>query len=341
MTSSTFNFSIITGNTIKNILTTSRREIIDVVRNAYLAHHRKLTVNPDSYFLRFPDKHDSRIIALPAAIRGEQPFSGIKWIASYPQNVAQGIPRASAVLILNNYETGYPYACMEASLISAARTAASAALAARVFAGKIRRYRRVAFIGTGIIARNILDFLMADEWQFDEVIAHDLTPEYGQAFCSYAQKEYALRGLFSTSLKEAISDSELVVLATTASEPYIVSSETFSARQVVLNISLRDLSPEIILNSWNVLDDVDHCLKADTSPHQAEKKVRHRNFIHGTLAQCILKEIEPDTKKPIIFSPFGLGVLDLAVGFMVYDKASASGDNIQVDDFFSERERWG
>jgi len=106
------------------------------------------------------------------------------------------------VLILNNYKTGYPYACMEASLISAARTAASVALAAQVLAGETRQYRRAAFIGTGIIARNILDFLMADGCPIDEVIVHDLSSEYGHAFLSYAKKAYALRGFFPTRWKK-------------------------------------------------------------------------------------------------------------------------------------------
>ena len=42
---------------------------------------------------------------------------------------------------------------------------------------------------------------------------------------------------------------------------------TFKAGQVVLNISLRDIAPEIILNACNVFDDVEHCMKANTSPH--------------------------------------------------------------------------
>ncbi len=340
MSSSDFEFSLISGRSVQRILDMSRKDILDVVEKAYLNHHGKLTVNPNSHFLRFPDKPDARIIALPAAIRGKRPLSGIKWIASYPGNISQGIPRASAILILNDYETGYPYACLEASLISAARTAASAALAARVLSVEGRKCRRVAFLGTGIIARNILDYLMADDWEFDSIVAQDVEKQYGHAFLSYAGERYSLEGQLAESASQAIGDADLVVLATTAGRPYLISPDTFKSGQIVLNISLRDLSPDIILNSWNVLDDIEHCLKADTSPHLAEQMVNNRDFIQGTLAQCLLQEIEPDRQKPIIFSPFGLGVLDLAVGEMVYDQAAACGEAIRVDDFFAERSRW-
>ena len=104
--------------------------MIDVVGRTYLLHHDRQSVNPDSYFLRFPTKPDARVIALPAYLGGDVDTIGIKWIASFPGNVQRGMPRASAVLLLNDYETGYPVACLEAAAISAARTAASAALAA-------------------------------------------------------------------------------------------------------------------------------------------------------------------------------------------------------------------
>jgi ornithine cyclodeaminase len=45
--------------------------------------------------------------------------------------------------------------------------------------------------------------------------------------------------------------------------------------------------------------------------------------------------------RTVVFSPFGLGVLDLAVGKFVYDQLVRSGDLLVVEDFFHERNRYG
>ena len=80
------------------------RKNTEVIREAYLSHGPQLTVNPLSSFLRFPDKPLCRIIALPAFINDSDRKTGIKWISSFPGNKQHGLARASAVLILNDYE---------------------------------------------------------------------------------------------------------------------------------------------------------------------------------------------------------------------------------------------
>jgi len=108
---------------------------------------------------------------------------------------------------------------------------------------------------------------------------------------------------------------------------------------VVLHISLRDLAPEILLRSQNVVDDVDHVMKANTSPHLAEQKTGNRNFVTGTLANIMMGRRSVNHSRPIIFSPFGMGILDLAVGKWVYEQAVASGQELRVSDFFYETVR--
>ena len=116
-------FYIVPGSTVKRVIDDNRKQVFDAVEAAYRLHTSGDTVNPDSYFLRYPDKPSARIIALPAHLGGAVQRSGIKWISSFPENRASNLARASAVLILNDATTGYPLACIEASLISATRRA--------------------------------------------------------------------------------------------------------------------------------------------------------------------------------------------------------------------------
>ena len=123
-------FSVISGAQVQQALPGRESRSWSWSRPPTGWHGAGDSVNPPSYFLRFPDRPSARIIALPASIGGQVRVDGLKWISSFPGNVAAGIPRASAVLILNDHDTGYPFACLESSIISATRTAASAALAA-------------------------------------------------------------------------------------------------------------------------------------------------------------------------------------------------------------------
>src|SRR3954449_201975 len=148
-------FAVISGAQVQNALHGREKQILELVEATYRLHSAGDSVNPPSYFLRFPDRPNSRIIALPASIGGHMKVAGIKWISSFPDNVAAGIPRASAVLILNDHNTGYPFACIEASIISATRTAGMAAMAADWFTRGRQRPKRVGFIGVGLIARYI------------------------------------------------------------------------------------------------------------------------------------------------------------------------------------------
>ncbi|SMH39467.1 2,3-diaminopropionate biosynthesis protein SbnB [Azospirillum agricola] len=335
-------FHVLSGQVIASLLATGHDEVVNVVRDTYRMHGRRETNNPDSYFLRFDDKPNARIIALPAAVRGDSPVSGIKWIASYPDNIRSNLQRASATLLLNDYETGYPVACLEASQISAVRTAASAVLAADLLGGGRpgeRRGGRLAVVGAGVIARTILDYFRAQGWRFDSLAVHDLNEADAERLRGFAPSLAGERWV-AASLEEAVRGASHVVLATTAATPYIDDATLLHAGQVILNVSLRDLAPELLLTACNVFDDVEHCLKAATSPHLAEQLTGGRDFVAGTLAEVMDGTLVPDRDKPIVFSPFGLGVLDIAVGRHLLARAVAGGHTRRIDDFFPDTARW-
>lgn len=335
-------FSVISGAEVQHALQDRQQEVVALVDAAYRAHSAGDSVNPPSYFLRFPDRPSSRIIALPASIGGEVGVDGLKWISSFPENVASGIPRASAVLILNDHETGYPFACLESSIISATRTAAMATLAAEWLSRGRRRPARVGFFGTGLIARYVHTLLTGTGWAFDKVGVHDLAPESASGFCGYLHRSGAGgRVTVHDDAEGLIRSSDMVVFATIAGQPHVSDRSWFDHNPLVLHVSLRDLAPEVILGSTNVLDDVEHCLKADTSPHLAEQLTGNRDFVLGTLDDVIGGRVTLPPDRPVVFSPFGLGVLDLAVGKYVYDRVAANGGLHVVDGFFHEMHRYG
>jgi N-[(2S)-2-amino-2-carboxyethyl]-L-glutamate dehydrogenase len=335
-------FSVISGAEVQHALQDRHQEVVALVDAAYRAHSGGDSVNPPSYFLRFPDRPSSRIIALPASIGGDVGVDGLKWISSFPENVASGIPRASAVLILNDHDTGYPFACLESSIISATRTAAMATLGAEWLSRGRPRPRRVGFFGAGLIARYVHTFLTGTGWTFDELGVHDLSADSATGFCGYLDRSGAGgRITVHDDAEQLIRSSDMVVFATVAGEPHVSDPSWFEHNPLVLHVSLRDLAPEIILGSTNVVDDVEHCLKADTSPHLAEQLTGNRDFVLGTLDDVMAGRVTMPPDRPVVFSPFGLGVLDLAVGKYVYDRVAANGGLHVVDDFFHEMHRYG
>ncbi|MET0764997.1 MAG: 2,3-diaminopropionate biosynthesis protein SbnB [Blastococcus sp.] len=335
-------FAVISGAQVQRALQGREKEIVDLVEEVYRLHGAGDTVNPPSYFLRFPDRPSSRIIALPASIGGQVRVDGLKWISSFPENVAAGVPRASAVLILNDHDTGYPFACLEASIISATRTAASAAAAADWLSRGRPRPTRVGFFGVGLIARYIHTFLAGTGWSFDEIGLHDLSADSAAGFGGYLEQSGTTGRITVHDTPESlIRSSDLVVFATVAGQPHVTDPSWFDHHPLVLHVSLRDLAPEILLDAVNVVDDVEHCLKADTSPHLVEQATGNRDFLHGTLDDVMSGRITVPADRTIVFSPFGLGVLDLAVGKFIYDETARAGTLRVVDDFFAELRRYG
>ncbi|WP_440556658.1 2,3-diaminopropionate biosynthesis protein SbnB [Streptomyces sp. SCPE 10] len=335
-------FSVISGQQVQQALKGRENELVALVEATYRLHGAGESVNPPSYFLRFPDRPSSRIIALPASIGGSVAVDGLKWISSFPDNVRSGLPRASAVLILNDPRTGYPFTCLESSIISATRTAASAALAADWLSRGRTRPTRVGFFGTGLIARYIHTFLAGTGWEFDAIGVHDLSADSAEGFRGYLrQSGVAGRVTVHDRAEDLVRASDLVVFATVAGTPHVTDPAWFDHNPLVLHVSLRDLAPEVLLDAANFVDDVDHCLKADTSPHLVEQLTGDRDFLDGTLYDVLLGRAAPPTDRPVIFSPFGLGVLDLAVGKYVYDEVSRAGSLRLIDDFFHDLRRYG
>jgi 2,3-diaminopropionate biosynthesis protein SbnB len=321
---------------VRVLLDGREREILAAISAAYTAHGRGESSLPHSLFLRFPKDERSRIIALPAYLGDGFGIAGMKWISSFPANLEKGLDRASAVIVLNSAQTGHPQVVMEGSLVSAKRTAASASLAALHLTTQKEPAREVGIIGCGPINFEVTRFLRSVWPSLRRFYAFDLSAGRAEQF-----KEKWRR--FSEDVEvEVISElsgvlraAKVISIATSASTPHIFSISECAPGTTILHVSLRDLSPEIILVSDNVVDDADHVCRAQTSIHLAEQLTCGREFIRCTLAEVLegTAAVKKDPEAVTVFSPFGLGVLDLAVAQLVVELASEQKRGTLLENF--------
>ncbi|WP_422770146.1 2,3-diaminopropionate biosynthesis protein SbnB [Plantactinospora sp. WMMC1484] len=318
---------------VRQILAGRELALIDLVGEAYKLHDEGATSVPHSTFLRFPEQPRNRIIGLPAYVGGKAPAAGMKWIASWPGNIATGLARASAAIVINDLDTGRPSALLEGSLISAARTAASAALAARLLVREPGP-SGVTLIGCGLINLAVLRFLVAALPTLTEVTLFDTDCARAASFARRcAELAPGMHVTLAADAGRALAAHDLVSIATTAAEPHL---ELGPARAgTVLHVSLRDLVPATILASQNVVDDADHVCRERTSLHLAEEQVGHRDFIDAPIGQILRGTggFRRDPDRTVVFSPFGLGALDIALAEFVRAAAVERGLGIRVDDF--------
>lgn len=321
--------TVLGAEDVRSCLDDGEAGLVDVVARAYRLFADGRAVLPPSPFLKLDPSRPERIIALPAGLVDDEPVAGIKWIASYPDNVQRGLDRASATILLNDPETGYAFCMMEGAQISAARTAAGAALAARLCHRADEE--RVGVVGCGYIAWTTLRYLRAVLPGLGAVRLHDLVPERAHAFGERA-RTLGLDVTVADSAAEVIDGEDLAVLATVASTPYL--DVPLRDTHTLLHLSLRDLAPAMLRRAHNVVDSVDHALSSQTSLHLASMEGGREGLVAGTIADVDRGTVPARVPgKATVVSPFGMGVLDLAVARRVWQRACTRGLGVEVPEF--------
>jgi ornithine cyclodeaminase/alanine dehydrogenase-like protein (mu-crystallin family) len=145
--------------------------------------------------------------AMPAYIPSLN-AAGMKWVSSYAGNIQLGLPNVSGLVILNNPETGIPYSVMDCTWITACRTGAATALAARYLARPDSC--TAGILACGAQGRANLEALAA-VFQIRRAYAYDISPKAQQYFSEEMGSKLEFEILPAASPREAVIDSDLVV----------------------------------------------------------------------------------------------------------------------------------
>ena len=152
---------------------------------------------------------DAFIHAMPAYIPSLE-AAGMKWVSGYPGNQARGLPYITGLLVLNDPLTGIPLAVMDATWITAMRTGAATALAARYLARPDSS--TVAVLGCGVQGRSNVHALAA-LFDLKKVRAFDTRPERVRAYARDVQDQFGLEVVPAADPRDALRGADLVVTA--------------------------------------------------------------------------------------------------------------------------------
>jgi ornithine cyclodeaminase/alanine dehydrogenase len=150
---------------------------------------------------------DAFIHAMPAFISSMR-SAGIKWVGGYPENPKRGLPYITGLLILNDVETGIPYAVMDCTWITAMRTGAASALSAKYLARP--ESATAGILACGVQGRTNLEAL-ACLFPIKRVYAYDILPDVQEKFIAEMRVQFKFEILGVKEPKQAVVESDLVV----------------------------------------------------------------------------------------------------------------------------------
>ncbi|MBM3149508.1 MAG: alanine dehydrogenase [Chloroflexi bacterium] len=306
---------------VKELL--NMKEILEAVEQAFRDHAVGKAAMPPKAYLSL-EQGDLR--AMPAAVSGA---AGMKWVNSHPQNPSRGLPTVMAVLIVNDPATGYPLAVMDATDLTAYRTGATAAIAAKYLARKDSH--TLGIVGAG---KQAYTQLMAHAEMFDLklVKVFDLSPAATQKFVQ-SFPEFTIQ---ATSLEDAVA-ADILCTLTPAREP-VVKKEWVKPGTHINAVGAdgpgkQELDPLILKEAMMVVDNMEQAVNGGEINVPLKKGVYSTDQVYATLDEVVAgkKTGRGETKAVTVFDSTGLAIEDIAVASLVYKKARALSKYLTMD----------
>lgn len=262
---------------------------------------------PLKVYLRYGSPKN-RIIAMPSYIGYGRGIAGLKWIASYPDNLKIGLQRANSVTVLNNAKSGMPEAIINSSKISSIRTAAVSGLVIKKYLNDVKKTKiTVGIIGFGPIGYE--HYLMCEGIINKNInfLIYDKNPKL--------VKKYIFKNNVKLTLeiKELFKKSDIVITATNVLKPFI--SLKPKKGTLILNVSLRDFVPEYLkyIRDGIIVDDWYEVNREGTN---IENFVKYGGLIKDEVVE--IKDLYKSNNKfyedrNYMFCPMGMAVFDLII----------------------------
>jgi ornithine cyclodeaminase/alanine dehydrogenase-like protein (mu-crystallin family) len=303
-------------------LSPSGQELLAYAEKSLLAHGRKELDMPPKIGLHHKEK--CFMSAMPVYMENDL-GCGCKWGAGFPRNPEEfGLPPMSFLLIYNDAESGWPLAIMDGIVITAKRTPAVSAVAAKYLANPTASTFGV--IGCGVQGRGHVT-LMPYVLNLKEIYIYDICDDPMDELIESLQPEIEAKIIKASSYEEVVKNSE--VLATTTSvldKPDCrIKDEWITRGQTLLLVDLHSLFED------KTMKNADKYFVDDIRQHLIQEKYGKYPYglpkIYGELGEVVagFKKGREKTNEIVVSNNVGLAAADMPLARIIFDRSLKEG----------------
>jgi alanine dehydrogenase len=297
----------------------SMDETIEAVENAFLKHSKGKTVYPPKDQFMLPTDEWKWWGFMPVYV--EDMGVACKIVCDYPENPKKrNLPSIIATIVLADPETGKVKAIMDGTLLTAVRTGALGAIAAKYLSREDSK--TAGIIGCGVQARTQLGGLSKVR-KLEKVLISDLSEENMDAFI----KDMSFLNLnIEKSNLEGVQECDIIIAATGSSKPVVtdVKEGTHITSIGAHTPDARELAESLVTKSKIVIDTPDCFKSGDLKDISKDKVTEIQEVIAG-------KKVRESSKDITIFKSVGTALQDVAIANMIFEKAKKEGVGQEID----------
>ena len=245
--------------------------------------------------------------------------------ANFPSNPEKrGLPTIQGVLTLFDASSGTPLAVMDSTSVTALRTAAASAVAARWLSRPESSTLTIA--GCGVQARAHVAALAAVR-SLMQVYAYDVDPATAHRFAAEMSQQHGLVVEAVARLEQGTLQSDLIVTCTPSRQAILdvshVRGGTFIAAVGADNAHKQEIAPELLASSCVVVDDIEQCAAIGDLHHAIERGLMTRARVRADLCDVVLdaSHWRPDAHEIVVFDSTGVAIEDVAAAAVIYERA--------------------
>lgn len=307
-------------------------ELIPLVEHALVEFSRGNCVQPDKEGLDLGIETGLLEIFLGYLSADQQ--MAVKILNSRKKNPESGLPLIFATISLIDPDTGETLALIEGGSVTASRTAAASAVAARFLSRP--ESRRLALIGTGRQGRTHLEALLQVR-PINQVSIYDIHRGSAETFRSESLEKYGIKIDIASSVEEAVKDADIIQLCTTTREPVLFGAWVRPGSHINSIASyaptVRELDTELVLKSKMVTDSRDEALKgAGDLLIPIREGLISGKHLYAEIGE-IAGGVKPGRSNPreiTVYKSMGIAAEDVVAAAYLYRRALNSQGGIEI-----------